>query len=355
MPMKAAIIERDAQSTGPGSLVVRDVPTPSIGDYDVLCDLLYGATCTGTDQHLIAGRFPWPVSYPTVLGHESVGRVIEVGARVRHFRIGDLVSRVGMPAPPAESQPDDGPPLSVNWGGFAEYGVARDHWAMRADEFPASAWSPYRINQIIPPDIDARAATMIITWRETLSYLNRIGVREGSAVLIVGSGGNGLAFASHAAAAGAARVVVLGSQSRRAAAHAAGAHAHIDYRASDAEDQLKNVCPSGFDTIVDAVGQADSANNALPYLKPGGTLAIYGIDDFGTCMIQPQRARGSFTLYSGGYDEAETHHAVIERIRDGRLDASIWLDLDTTFPLTDIHRAFEAVQERRFIKALVKL
>jgi L-iditol 2-dehydrogenase len=346
--MKAAIIERDARSTGPGKLVVREIPRPVIGDYDVLCNLLYGATCTGTDQHLIAGRFPWPVTYPTVLGHESVGRVIEVGASVRHFRAGDLVSRVGVPA-------DRNGAYSVNWGGFAEYGVARDHWAMRADEFPASAWSPYRINQIIPPDIDSRAATMIITWRETLSYLTRMGVREGHTVLIVGSGGNGLAFASHAGAAGAGQIVVLGSYSRRAATHAAGAHAHVDYRAPDVPEHLKQLCPEGFDIIIDAVGQAESANDVLPHLKPGGTLGIYGIDEHGKCMIQPQRARGSFTLYSGGYDEAETHHAVIERIRDGRLNASIWLDINTAFPLSEIHRAFEAVQERRFIKALVKL
>ena len=340
--MKAAIVER------PKKLTVREIPRPIIGDYDVLCKLLYGATCTGTDQHLIEGRFPWSVSYPTVLGHESVGRVIEVGASVRHFRVGDLVSRVGAP-------PDRNGSYSVNWGGFAEYGVARDHWAMRADGFPPSDWSPYRINQIIPPDIDARAATMIITWRETLSYLNRMGRREGSTVLIVGSGGNGLSFASHAAAAGAGQIAVLGSLSRRAAVHAAGAHAHIDYRASDVADQLTKLCPDGFDTIIDAVGQAESANQVLPHLKAGGTLGIYGIDDFETCRLQPHRARGSFTVYSGGYDEAETHQAVIERIRDGRLDAGIWLDLDRVFPLNEIHRAFEAVRERRSIKALVRL
>ncbi|MBN1874169.1 MAG: hypothetical protein JXA33_08050 [Anaerolineae bacterium] len=64
--MKAAIIER------PGVLTVKEIPMPEVGEYDALCDLLYGATCTGTDQHLIARRFPWPVQYPTILGHESV-------------------------------------------------------------------------------------------------------------------------------------------------------------------------------------------------------------------------------------------------------------------------------------------
>ena len=92
--MKAAIIEK------PGVLTVKEIPMPQVGEYDALCDLLYGATCTGTNQHLIAGRFPWPVRYPTILGHESVGRVVEVSAKVRYFKVGDLITRVGAPAAP---------------------------------------------------------------------------------------------------------------------------------------------------------------------------------------------------------------------------------------------------------------
>jgi threonine dehydrogenase-like Zn-dependent dehydrogenase len=327
---------------------VTDIPRPVVGNYDVLCELLYGATCTGTDQHLIAGRFPWPVSYPTVLGHESVGRVIEVGAKVRHLRTGDLVTRVGCPPAP------DGA-FAVNWGGFAEFGVAKDHWAMRADGLPAAEWRPHRINQIIPPEIDPRAATMIITWRETLSYLTRMGVGSGAATLVIGSGGNGLAFVSHAANAGAAHVVMLGSPKRQAAALTAGATSYVDYGAGDVSKQLSALCPEGFDFIIDAVGQAESANGVLNHLRAGSTLGIYGIDDFAGCRIAPHRAGGTFTFYAGGYDEAETHHKVIEMMQDGRLNAGPWLNLDQVIPLDRIHDAFDAVRNRRCVKALVKL
>lgn len=340
--MKAAIVEQ------PGSLVVRDIPMPAVGDYDVLCDLLYGATCTGTDQHLIAGRFPWPVTYPTVLGHESVGQAVTVGKKVRHFREGDLISRVGAPA-------DPGGAYQVNWGGFAEFGIARDHWAMRADGLPTSDWVPYRVNQVIPPDIDPRAATMIITWRETLSYTTRLGIRPEASVLIVGSGGNGLSFAAHAANAGAGWVTMMGSHNRKAAAHAAGATNYVDYREDDAVAQARALAPDGYDVVIDAVGQAESANQVLNLLKPGGTLGIYGVDDLNNCRLQPHRARGSFTFYNGGYDEAEAHHEVITMIRDGRLDAGIWLDLERAFSLDEIQLAFNDVRSRRSIKALVSL
>jgi len=334
--MKAAIVEK------PGVLVVKEIPLPRVGEYDALCDLLYGATCSGTDQHLIAGRFPWPVSYPTILGHESIGRVVRVGARVRNLRIGDLVSRVGTVASP------DGA-LSVNWGGFAEYGIARDHWAMREDGLEPEVWRRFRIQQVLPPGMDPAAATMIITWRETLSYVTRMGIRPGASVLVIGSGGNGLSFVAHAANLGARRIVVVGNARRQDVALAVGATGYVDYKTESARHL------DGFHFIIDAVGKVGALDNVLGLLKPEGTVGIYGIDDYGKCQIHPHRARGTLTCYSGGYDEKETHDRVISMIQEGRLRAELWLDLAHPFLLEEIDKAIDAVRDRRMIKALVRL
>lgn len=338
--MKAAVIEK------PGILVVREVPMPSLGEYDALCELLYGATCSGTDQHLLAGRFPWPVRYPTVLGHESVGRVVRVGPRVRHLKVGDLVTRVGMLAT------DE---LGVNWGGFAEYGVARDHWAMREDGVPAAEWAAFCVNQVLPPGSDPRAATMMITWRETLSYVTRMGLGAGSAVLVIGSGGNGLSFVAHAANLGAERVVMVGSAGRESAGRAAGATDYIDYRAPDLPARLAAAKGDEFDFIIDAVGRQGQIDLALPFVKPGGTVGIYGIDEFGRCAINPQKARGTFTFYNGGYSEAETHEQALSFWQSGKLRADIWLDLDDPFTLTDLDQALAATRGGKMAKSLVRL
>jgi threonine dehydrogenase-like Zn-dependent dehydrogenase len=340
--MKAAIIER------PGILVVRDIPEPEMGPYDVLCRLLYGATCTGTDEHLIAGRFPWPVTYPTVLGHESIGRVIALGPKVRNFRIGDLVTRVGTLASP-------GSDYHVNWGGFAEYGIACDHWAMQEDGRPAGAWRGHRWNQVLPPDFDPAASTLIITWRETLSYLTRMGFGPGESLLVVGSGGNGLSFAAHAANLGAARVGMIGSAVRAKAARAAGVNDYFDYRAGDLDDAVNTACPEGFDFIIDAVGRRASLDSALPHLRPGGTVGIYGIDEYGAWQLSPGRARGGFTFSVKGYDEAETHERVVAFVRQGKLDARIWLDLEHPFALENIGEAFTTLERRETVKALIRL
>ncbi len=223
--MNAALVER------PGSLVVRDIPIPRVGDYDVLCQMLYGATCTGTDGHIIAGRFPYPVQYPTVLGHESIGRVVETGAKVKYFKKGDMVTRVGVLPCPEEG-------FDVNWGGFAEFGVARDHWSMCKDGRAVHEWNGFRVNQIIPEGINPDEATMIITWRETLSYIRRMGLRAGHRLLVIGSGGNGLAFAAHGINLGAEEVVMIGNGDREQVAHALGITDYYDYKDVDIKKRI---------------------------------------------------------------------------------------------------------------------
>ena len=84
-------------------------------------------------------------------------------------------------------------------------------------------------------------------------------------------------------------------------------------------------------------------------------VGVYGLDDFDGLGINPLRAKGTFTIYGGGYDEAETHDEVVRRMADGTLDAKRWLNLNSPFELEQITDAFEAIRNRRLIKALIRL
>jgi D-arabinose 1-dehydrogenase-like Zn-dependent alcohol dehydrogenase len=365
--VKAAVVE------GPNRLVVKNIPDPTPGDYQALCELLYGATCSGTDSHIVEGTFPWISPYPTVPGHESVGRVVELGPKVRYLKKGDLIARVGTPAVPG---------YSVTWGGFAELGIATDFRAAQEDGLPQSVWGGCRTQRPLPPGIDPASATMFITWRETLSYSNRIGIsspvvggtslsRESrgteapptKSVLVIGSGGNALAYIAHAANAGPGPSeaegcplrVMIGSTVREAAARKAGATHFLDYKAAGVKEAAARLCPDGFDIAIDAVGKAGLANLALALLKRGGTIGIYGIDDYGRVTLNPDAARGSFAVYRDYLDEAETHDQVIALYQSGKLDPTIWLDLANPFELYRIADAFDAIRSRKAVKALVRL
>lgn len=338
--MKAAIVEK------PGRLVVRDVPEPKMGEYDCLCETLYGSTCSGTDVHLIENHcMPFEYSYPMILGHESIGRVLKVGSKVRAFRVGDIVTRV-------VNYSTDG--LASFWGGFAERSLASDHEAIKRETGEEIGFSD-GIHKVLPAGVDPAGATMVITWRETLSFLRRIGVAPGAAVLVIGSGGNGLSFANHARNFGAGSIVVVGSDARQATARRVGATALFSYKLDDVAGAIRDAGFGPFDLILDAVGQAGQLDRVLPLLKPDGRVAIYGVDDFGKVTINPSLAPGSFTFANLGYNEGESHDAVVSYVREGKLRAGDFCDLETIYPLEAIQEAFAAVRNRRAIKAVVKM
>src|SRR6201987_6495987 len=77
-------------------LWLEDVPEPEVGVNDVLIKVDRTGIC-GTDGHI----FKWDawaqktILVPMGVGHEFVGEIVEVGANVRDFRAGEIVSGEG--------------------------------------------------------------------------------------------------------------------------------------------------------------------------------------------------------------------------------------------------------------------
>lgn len=75
---------------GIGDIRLDDVPEPKIQEpTDAIVRLTASAIC-GTDLHMIRGTFPG-MKTGTILGHEGVGIVEEVGSNVRNLRVGDRI------------------------------------------------------------------------------------------------------------------------------------------------------------------------------------------------------------------------------------------------------------------------
>src|SRR5213594_2652451 len=89
--MKALVKSKNA----PG-LWLEEVDKPGIGINDVLIRVERAGIC-GTDVHI----YQWDewarktIPVPMVIGHEFVGRIVEVGQNVLDFRPGDVVSGEG--------------------------------------------------------------------------------------------------------------------------------------------------------------------------------------------------------------------------------------------------------------------
>ena len=85
--MKAITVEPKT----PGSARYDDMPEPDPREGSVLVEAVAVGVC-GTDAEIVAGKYGWapPGQTRLVLGHESLGRVIDPGEN-RSFKKGDLV------------------------------------------------------------------------------------------------------------------------------------------------------------------------------------------------------------------------------------------------------------------------
>ena len=92
MATMKALVKRKAEE----GLWLEDVPVPQMDINDVLIEVLRTGIC-GTDLHI----YNWDawaqktIPVPLVVGHEFVGRIVEVGSNVKDFHPGDIVSGEG--------------------------------------------------------------------------------------------------------------------------------------------------------------------------------------------------------------------------------------------------------------------
>ena len=73
-----------------GSVEIREIDRPSIGEEDILLEVANVGVC-GSDLHQWTSDHSWPVNYPIVLGHEFGGHIVETGIRVKEWKEGDRV------------------------------------------------------------------------------------------------------------------------------------------------------------------------------------------------------------------------------------------------------------------------
>ena len=266
--MKAAI------SDGRGRIWVDQVPRPEPGDYECLCRIDACASCTGTDKKLIRGQMPWagPDKYPAVLGHESVGTVLEVGKKVRNLRPGDRVLR---PAAWYNGTCEHG---LYSWmAGYAEYGVVTDTAALLADD-PQAKFNYYaNYQQKLPEDLDIGAAdaTMLVTLKEIYSFIRDLAIGPGHRVAVLGAGAVGISMCFFSKLAGARVYMAARRDKPLAAGLAAGADGVVNTAREPLTETLRRLSDGGVDFILDAAGSAELLIDASAALNEHGAICSY--------------------------------------------------------------------------------
>jgi len=343
--MKGLVVYKD------GTMKVEEMPKPVIGDYGALVENLSCGICNGTDFKLIHGSFKGFDTYPAVLGHESVGRVVEVGSKVTSFKPGDLVLRSII-----EKVEDDS--FASGWGSFAQFGVIGDIAAMKADGRD-DYYDIYLAQQIVPPSIDPHQGVMLITLKEVLSGLQRFGVGKGDSVLIHGAGPVGLSMVRFASLKGAGPIVVSEPhEGRRERASRLGADVVIDPKNEDLIEKAKSIESEGFDFVIDAVGINRLMTDSLKLVKFNGKVGVYGIAAETSAQIDWEAAPYNWAIHFVQWptfeDEAAVHEEVLSLIEAGKLDLSDFVT--HVIPGLDaFQQGFDTVSSQEGIKVTIDL
>jgi len=340
--MKAFIVHED------GRYSIEDIPAPKYGEYDALVKLISCGVCNGTDMKIIHRRFKGIEEYPVVLGHEGVGEVVAVGAKVENYKIGDRVLL------PFIGEAPEG--YSSAWGTFAEYNIVTDAYAMLRDGLTPddSAFA----QQKIPEDFDPIDAAMIITLREVYSTMGIFGFEGGKSVAILGLGPVGLSFVRLAKLIGMGPVIAMDIDDEKLALAAElGADHTLNTKGISISEEVRKIVPEGVDYALDAVGVPSFIGDGMAIVKPDAKVCVYGISEKTNTNIDWSKNPYNWTLQFNQFPqkklEAACHDQIIFWIREGKLDPGFFVS--HRIPFDEMGRAFEMIEAKeKMLKMVVR-
>jgi 2-desacetyl-2-hydroxyethyl bacteriochlorophyllide A dehydrogenase len=210
--MKVAVLH------GPGDLRLDEVPVPEVGPGDLLIKVAAAGIC-GTDLHFrhMGPRYP---DRPMPLGHEYAGEVVDIGANVTQFKLGDRVAYNSNNSPADMGRGGE-------CGGFSSYVVLRE-----VDQHPQSLC-------LVPENVSFDHAALIEPISVGAHAVNRADPQPGESVTLFGAGPIGLGIIMTLVGRGFDDIIVFElSPLRRDLAMKVGARAAHDPRDAPPADIL---------------------------------------------------------------------------------------------------------------------
>ena len=262
----------------PETARLEDIPEPDVTTGSVLVEAIAVGVC-GTDVEIVEGKYGWAPRGRTrlVLGHESLGRVVDPGPR-GGFQEGDLVAGIVRRPDPVPC-----PSCAVGEWDMCRNGQYTERGIKEIDGFMSERW---RIEPEYAMKIDPSLGllgvllepTTVVTkaWEQVLAIGQR-SFWEPRTVLVTGAGPIGLL----AALVGKQRGLEVHVLDRAES----GAKPEL-VRALGATYHTGTVAEVGFepDVIIECTGVGQVINHAIRGIASGGTVCLTGIGSGGTTV-----------------------------------------------------------------------
>ena len=314
-------------------LEIRDWEDPKLGPKDVLLAVQACGVC-GSDMHFYETDeddyilYPGLTKFPTILGHEFSGKVMEVGKEVEILKTGDMVTVeemiwCGRCIPCRNGYPNHCTNLEeIGFtipGAFANYIAVDEKFCWKIDAIAERIGSEERAFEV-----GALTEPTCVAYNAMFERAG--GFRPGHYVSVFGAGPIGLAAIGLAKAAGAGTIAAFEiSPQRLELAKKVGADYTYDPRQANAGEVLMELSKGeGFDFHVEAAG---APHLILPEMEKA--LAINGkIVQIGRAAqrvpmyLEAFQVRRAQAFGAQGHSGHETFPNVIRMVAAGRLDLS---------------------------------
>jgi len=327
---------RAAVLTGIGHVVLQDRPEPVARPGWVVVRVESASLC-GTDSHQFDGRIDTP--FPRVPGHDFAGRVESVGDGVDASLVGTPVAV--KPSLPCESCPDCSAGRLADCPRKKLIGLWSDGCMTEKVTVP-------QVNLVPRPDgVQAWQASLLEPLAVGLNTVDRLQIRLGETVLVLGQGPIGLALTRLCALSGAGRLIVTDvREAPFAVSRAYGATDCVNVSGTDVTQAVHDLTGGkGADIVIETSGFPSSSAIVLDVVRKEGKVAHIGwANDLPPLPVIPIMAKTLTVFGVGGNGGRGQYERSLELVRSGRVD----LDPMVThrFSLNDIALAFETAASK---------
>jgi alcohol dehydrogenase len=333
---------------GPGQRGWDTVEDPTIIDPTDAIVRVDTTTICGTDLHILKGDVP-ETTPGTILGHEAVGTVEEVGAGVTTVKAGDRVLLSCISACgrcPFCKQGHYG--LCAGGGGWI-FGHTINGVQAEYARVPFADNSVYKIPDELTDEQVLFLADILPTSFE-VGVLNGK-VAPGDVVAIVGAGPIGLAAILTAQLYTPGRIVAIDlADSRLASAERFGADTTINNSRDDAVTKVLELTDGlGADVAFEAVGVPETFELAAELIRPGGRVANIGVHGHSAHLHLEKLWIRDVTITTGLVDTFSIPQ-LLRLIATGRLDPSLFATHH--FALDDAMSAYDTFADAANTNAL---
>jgi threonine dehydrogenase-like Zn-dependent dehydrogenase len=322
----------------------------------------------GTDVHLWDGELNIPL--PVILGHETVGRIEQLGEGVEKDWRGERLS-AGDRITWASSivcgecyycrikrQPtrclhrkaygisycaDDSPHLR---GGYAEFILLRARTAV------------FRLPESVPTESVVGAGCALTT---VLHGVEHTPIELGDVVVIQGAGPVGLAAVAVAMESGASKVVVIGApRERLELAREFGAQAVVSIHEApgvEARRQLvlKETGQYGADVVLECVGRPEAVPEGWELCRDGGRCLVLGqYANSGSVTFSPHTITRKQLQISGSWGFEPRHvDLAIRLLENPRWQGKFAREVTHRFPLAEANSALQTARSQTAGKVVI--